>query len=460
MQSALSRHIYTDWSFYKGLLAITLPIALQNIISLGVNMMDTVMLGQLGDVAIAAANLGGQPFMILNILGFGLASGGSVLIAQYWGRRDLVRIRQLIAMTLRCALAASVVFCAACLALPRGILSIYSSESEVIRAGAEYLSVLAFSFLPYSVSNCYIMCLRAVEQVKVSMVVYGSSFFVNVFFNWCFIFGNLGCPALGVRGAAIGTLIARCAELIMVLIYMVFFEKKVRFLPRDLFDSTGGLLGDFVRNSVPVISNELLWGTGFSVLNMIMGHLGSGFVAAYGISNTVNQMVNVFIFGMCNATAVTIGRIIGEGRTADARRAAWSTLLLSGALSLVVTAVLLAGRGPILSLFSVTDETRAMASTFLGLMAVMSIFQSLASNLVVGVLRGGGDVRMTLLLDCGLLWVIAIPLGLVGAFVLELPAALVFVLLRSDNIVKTLLGLARVKSGRWVRSLTREEPAG
>ncbi|HIV87045.1 MAG TPA: MATE family efflux transporter [Candidatus Pygmaiobacter gallistercoris] len=460
MQSALSRHIYTDWSFYKGLLAITLPIALQNIISLGVNMMDTVMLGQLGDVAIAAANLGGQPFMILNILGFGLASGGSVLIAQYWGRRDLVRIRQLIAMTLRCALAASVVFCVACLALPRGILSIYSSEPEVIRAGAEYLSVLAFSFLPYSVSNCYIMCLRAVEQVKVSMVVYGSSFFVNVFFNWCFIFGNLGCPALGVRGAAIGTLIARCAELIMVLIYMVFFEKKVRFLPRDLFDSNGGLLGDFVKNSVPVISNELLWGTGFSVLNMIMGHLGSGFVAAYGISNTVNQMVNVFIFGMCNATAVTIGRIIGEGRTADARRAAWSTLLLSGALSLVVTAVLLAGRGPILSLFSVTDETRAMASTFLGLMAVMSIFQSLASNLVVGVLRGGGDVRMTLLLDCGLLWVIAIPLGLVGAFVLELPAALVFVLLRSDNIVKTFLGLARVKSGRWVRSLTREEPTG
>ena len=115
MHSALSRHIYTDWSFYKGLLAITLPIALQNIISLGVNMMDTVMLGQLGDVAIAAANLGGQPFMILNILGFGLASGGSVLIAQYWGRRDLVRIRQLFAMTLRCALAASVVFCALCL---------------------------------------------------------------------------------------------------------------------------------------------------------------------------------------------------------------------------------------------------------------------------------------------------------------------------------------------------------
>ena len=457
MKSALSRHIYTDPAFYRGLLAITLPIALQNIISLGVNMMDTVMLGQLGDVAIAAANLGGQPFMILNILGFGLASGGSVLIAQYWGRRDLDRIRRLFAMTLRCALAASALFCAACLALPRGILSIYSSEPEVIAAGAEYLSVLALSFLPYSISNCYIMCLRAVEQVKISMIVYGSSFFINVFFNWCFIFGNLGCPALGVRGAAVGTLIARCSEFAMVLVYILFFEKRVRFRPRDLLLPTGGLLGDFFKNCVPVISNELLWGTGFSVLNMIMGHMGSSFVAAYGISNTVNQMVNVFIFGMCNATAVTIGRIIGEGRVEDARRAAWSTLLLSAALSLVVTTVLLAGRGPILTLFAVTPDTRQLASTFLGLMAVMSIFQSLASNLVVGVLRGGGDVRTTLLLDCGLLWALAIPLGLVSAFVLHWSAPVVFVLLRSDNIVKTVLGLLRVKSGRWVRVLTREK---
>ena len=456
MRPALSRHIYTDPAFYRGLLAITLPIALQNIISLGVNMMDTVMLGQLGDVAIAAANLGGQPFMILNILGFGLASGASVLIAQYWGRRDMVRIRQLFTITLRCAFAASVLFCIGCLLFPQPILSIYTGEAEVIVAGAEYLSVLALSFLPYSFSNCYIMCLRAVEQVRISMVVYGSSFFVNVFFNWCFIFGNLGCPALGVRGAAIGTLIARCAELVMVLIYMIFIEKRVRFTPRTLFGPTGGLLGDFIRNSVPVISNELLWGTGFSVLNMIMGRMGSGFVAAYGISNTVNQMVNVFIFGMCNATAVTIGRIIGEGRAEDARRAAWSTLLLSAALSLVCTAILLAGRGPILTLFAVTPDTRQLANTFLGLMAVMSIFQSLASNLVVGVLRGGGDVRTTLLLDCGLLWVFAIPLGLLSAFVLHWSAPVVFVLLRSDNIVKTVLGLLRVKSGRWVRILTRE----
>ena len=300
------------------------------------------------------------------------------------------------------------------------------------------------------------MCLRAVEKVRVSMIVYGTSFFVNVFFNWCFIFGNLGCPALGVRGAAVGTLIARAAEFIMVMVYMTFIERTVCFRPLTLFGDTGGLLPDFVKNSVPVIGNELLWGTGFSALTMVMGRMGAGFVAAYGIANTVNQMVTVFIFGMCSVTAVTIGRIIGEGRLKDAQRAAWSCLALSAALSLVCSAVLLTGRGAILSLFAVSEETHALANTFLVLLALLSVFQSLAGNLVVGVLRGGGDVRMTLVLDCGFMWLVSIPLGALAAFVLGWSAPVVFVLLRSDNIVKTFVGLARVKSGKWIRVLTRE----
>ena len=456
MKTTLSRYIFTDWNFYRNLILITLPIALQNVISLGVNMMDTVMLGQLGDTAIAAANLGGQAFVILNTLGFGLASGAAVLISQYWGRRDLVRIRQLFTITLRGAFIASGLFTVLCFCFPEAVLSIYTPEPGVIRAGAQYLKLLACSFMLFSVSNCYIMCLRAVEQVKVSMVVYGVSFFINVFFNWCFIFGNLGCPALGVRGAAVGTLIARAAEFAMVLFYMTFMERTVRFRPRTLFGGTGGLLRDFAQNSLPVIGNELFWGTGFTVLSMVMGRMGAGFVAAYGIANTVNQLVTVFIYGMCSATAVTIGRIIGEGRLRDAQRAAWSCLLLSACLSFVCSGILITGRGLILSLFAVSEETRLLADTFLILMAMLGVFQSLGGTLVVGVLRGGGDVTVTFVLDCGFLWLLAIPLGALAAFVLNWSAPAVFVLLRSDNIAKTFVGLARVKSGRWIRVLTRE----
>lgn len=252
------QYFYTDWSFYKRMLAITIPIALQNVISLGVNMMDTIMLGQLGDVAIASANLGGQLFTILDVVGFGLASGAAVLIAQYWGKRDMLRIRQIFALTLRVVLVVSSLFALVGHFLPRQVLAIYTNDPAVIASGAEYLKLLSISFVLFSFSNCYIMCLRAVEQVRISMVVYGCSFFINVFFNYCFIFGKLGAPAWGVRGAAFGTVMARLFELCATLVYMCFIEKRVCFTPRWLLQLKSGLGRDYVRNSVPVVSNELL----------------------------------------------------------------------------------------------------------------------------------------------------------------------------------------------------------
>ncbi|WP_418710190.1 MATE family efflux transporter [Allofournierella sp.] len=453
----LKEHFYTDWSFYKAVLAITLPIALQNIISLGVNMMDIIMLGQLGDVAIAAANLGGQPFMILNVIGFGLASGAAVLIAQYWGKRDMPRIRQIIALSLRFALGAAVLFTLVGRLFPVQVLRIFSTDAAVIEAGAAYLEWLAVSFVFYSFSNCYIMCLRAVEQVRVSMVIYSCSFFVNVFFNYCFIFGKLGAPALGVRGAALGTILARLFECAAALVYMCFIEKRVRFTPRWLVKFRSGLFRDYIRNSVPVVSNELLWALGLAVINLTIGRMGASFTSAVSIVNVVNNLVSVFIFGMANATAVVVGKTIGEGRLRDAHRAANSTVVVSLALSFVCTALLLAGRTPIMSLYRVSAEAYSISVSLLTILAFIQPFQAVGVVMVVGVLRGGGDVRTNLLLDSGLMWALAIPLGLLGGFVFHWSAPLVFFCMRCDNIVKSIVGLFRLRSGKWIRVVTRPD---
>lgn len=452
----LREHFYLKKGFLGSVLAITLPIALQNVISLGVNLMDTVMLGQLGDVAITAANLGGQPFSILNILGFGLASGASVLISQYWGKRDMERIRQLFALSLRAVLAAAALFTLVGLVCPRQVLWLFSSEPEVIEASAQYFQVLSLSFLFFSFSNCYIMCLRAVEKVKISMLVYGTSFFVNVFFNYCFIFGNLGMPRMGVRGAALGTVIARAYECVFVLVYMCRVEKSVRFTPRWLLCAKSELLGDYARNSLPVTGNELLWGVGLSVTSAIIGRMSSQFVAASSIANVVVNLITVFIFGMANATAVTIGRTIGEGRAKEARKMANTLLAMSVALGAAVMFILLAVRRPVLGFFSVSDEARDIAYQLLTILACLAPLQAFSTNLLVGVLRGGGDVRINFILDCGLMWAISIPLGILGAFVWNLSAPVVFLLMRADYVLKFFLGLARVKSGRWIRVVTRE----
>lgn len=453
----LRKHFFFDWPFYKTVLAITLPIALQNIISLGVNMMDIIMLGQLGDVAIAAANLGGQPFMILNVTGFGLASGAAVLIAQYWGKRDLLRIRQLIALSLRFALGASILFTLVGMLLPTQVLRIFSTDAAVIEAGAAYLRWLSVSFIFFSVSNCYIMCLRAVEQVKVSIVVYSCSFFVNVFFNYCFIFGKLGAPEMGVRGAALGTIMARVFEFLAVLIYMCFVEKKIRFTPRWLLKWKSGLFRDYIVNSVPVVSNELLWALGLAIINLTIGRMGASFTTAVSIVNVVNQLVSVFIFGMANAAAVVIGKTIGQGRHKDAQRAANSIVVVSLVMSFICTALLLVGRAPIMSLYKVSAEAYSISISLMTILAAIQPFQAVGVVMVVGVLRGGGDVRTNLILDSGLMWALAIPLGLLGGFVFHWPATLVFFCMRCDNIIKSIIGLFRLTSGKWIRVVTREE---
>ena len=457
MLQTLQTRFYTDWDFYRRVLAITLPIAIQNVINLGVNMMDIIMLGQLGDTAIAAANLGGQLFIILNVTGFGLASGAAVLIAQYWGKRDMLRIRQIFALSLRFALGASALFTVLGRLFPVQIMHIFATDADVIREGAAYLEWLSVSFVFYSFSNCYIMCLRAVEQVKVSIAVYSSSFFVNVFFNYCFIFGKLGAPELGVRGAALGTIMARLFECAAVLVYMYRIERTVCFTPKWLLRFRSGLFSDYVRNSVPVVSNELLWALGVAVTNLTIGHMGPSFTSAVSIVNVVNNLVSVFIFGMANATAVVVGKTIGEGRLADARRAANSTVVVSVVLSLVGTALLLAGQRPIMSLYNVSQQAHDTALILMTILAAIQPFQAVGTVMVVGVLRGGGDVRTNLILDSGLLWVLAIPLGLLGGFVFHWSAPVVFFCLRCDNIVKSILGFIRLCSGRWVRVVTRAD---
>lgn len=400
---------------------------------------------------------GGQLFTILDVLGFGMASGAAVLIAQYWGKRDLVRIRQIFALTLRIALGVSLLFALVGHFFPQQVLRIYTPDPLVIEAGSQYLRWLSFSFVLFSFSNCYIMCLRAVEQVRVSMMIYGSSFLINIFFNYCFIFGKLGAPALGVRGAALGTVLARLFELCVTLVYMCFFEKRVGFTPIWLFRLKSGLLRDYIRNSVPVVSNELLWGIGMSVMNLTIGHMGPSFTSAMSIVIVFNQLVSVFVFGMSAATAVIVGKTIGEGRIQDAQRAANSSVLVSLCLSFISMTVLLVGRPYILGMYNVSQLAHDTAFAMLTILALMQPFQAVGCVMVVGVLRGGGDVRSNLILDSGLQWCLAIPLGLLTGFVLHWSAPAVFFCMRSDNLAKSLLGLWRLRSGRWIRVVTKEE---
>ena len=454
MPKRLKDHFIFEKQFLLNMLAIAVPIALQNIISFGVAMMDSVMLGGLGDKAISAANLGGQPFSLLMSIGFGLSSGGSVLIAQYWGRGDVARIRTVMRLSMQIVFTASSLMTLVCLLFPQQVMGLYSNEAEIVAAAAQYLQLVALSYLPYSISNNYIMSLRAVEKVTVSAAIYGTSFFVNVFFNYVFIFGAFGAPALGVRGAAVGTILARCSELLLVTIYMYAKEDTIGFRFSDCFRLKNEMIQDYTRHSLPVLGNELLWGLGISVTAAIIGRIGSVFVTANSIAAVLNQLALVSVIGVGNAAAVITGKLIGEGRMQRAKRAANTILLGSVFVGMFNCAMIFIMRPIFLSFYRITPEAYEAAYTVMGVLALLHLSLAIDITCIIGILRGGGDTKTAFAFDCGALWLVSVPMGVLSGLVWGWPVPLVYVMLKLDSPIKTILSLIRLKSGAWIRNVT------
>ncbi|MBQ5783009.1 MAG: MATE family efflux transporter [Oscillospiraceae bacterium] len=452
----LKKHFLFEKDFFKTLMAIGLPIALQNVISSGVTAMDTIMLGQLGDIAVSGASLGGQTFFLLSMACFGICGGAAVLIAQYWGKGQVEVIRRVMRIsTMFCGIAA-VIFTSLGLFIPETMLRLFSHETEVIVAGSEYLRILSFGFIFYALSNCYFLALRGVEQVKVSTTVYAMSFFVNVAVNYVFIFGKFGAPALGVKGAAIGTVAARMFEFACAMVYMYFIKNKVGFKIHCMFRLDKRLLPDFMKYALPVMGNEFIWGMGTFATGMIMGRIGSTYVAANSVVSVIYNLSSVFTFGIANSAAVICGKTIGQGDMDRAQKTANTLNLCAFAVGAVMSLVVLAARSPFISLYEITPQAKSAAFAMLTVVILIQPLAAIDIVNIVGVLRGGGDTKLALCLDGGGMWLINIPMSILLGLVLQAPPALVFLSMRCDAFIKIGIELRRIASGRWIRTVTRD----
>ena len=443
--------------FFKSVFAITLPIALQNVISFGVNAMDSIMLGSLGDIAVSGANLGGQPFFLMSMAAFGLAGGGNVLISQYWGKGDKEVIRKVMRISMLAVTVLAVLVSLVCFFFPYQVMALYTNEAEVQAAAAGYLKVISTGFVFYAIANNYMSSLRAVENVKMSTIVYGMSFFVNVFFNYMFIFGKFGAPRMGVVGAAMGTLIARIFEFICITIYMYTAEKKIGYRMHCMFKLDKALIPDFVHHALPVVGNEMIWGLGATATSMIMGRIGSTFVAANSITNVIAQLAQVFIFGISNAAAVLCGKTIGEGDRQRAQKTANTLLLLTFGFGLIGSVVILALRNPFLSIYDITPQAKDAAYNMMMVLALIQPIMAIDITCIMGILRGGGDTKLGLALDgCGM-WLCNIPMGILTGLILKIPPMWIFLAMRCDSFIKIFIEIKRISSGVWIRTVTRDD---
>ena len=331
----------------------------------------------------------------------------------------------------------------------------YSDDPAVIEAGAKYLRIIGWAYPFYSITNAMASVLRSAHIVKISIVIYLSSLIVNVSLNWVLIFGNLGAPALGIEGAAIATATARVVEFIILIIYLAFFEKKVHYTIKDFFVPVKDYVSAFVKTGAPVILNEAVWSIGTSVLSMIIGHISTEFVSANSIANIVWQAVWVVIAGMGNATSVVIGNAVGRGEEKSVILSKAKTIvLLSAAMGVLSAITLIIIRGPVINFYEVSEATKALAYDLIVSYAMIIVLQAMSMQYVVGIFRGGGDTKTAMLVDVLFLWTVAIPLGAFTGLVLGWAPPLVYIMLRSDELLKNVIGFFRLRSGKWIRDIT------
>lgn len=452
-----------DKSFYKTLLIIALPVALQQLISLAVVMLDNVMVGSLGDVSLSAVSQANQVTVFFTFFVRGISGGAALLISQYWGKKDSERIKQIFSMTfLTTVILAGVVtvfvfFC------PSLVVKFFSNNTELLSEATDYIRIACFSYVLFALSDTFISMLRCVEIVKITFVISIVSFFTNLGGNYVLIFGKLGLPAMGVQGAALATVIARAIELIIVMVFFFKVQKKITVKPKDLFFAERVMWRDFFKYGVPVLVGDVQWGLVGVVKAVVIGRLSLEMMAAVSITDVVMQLGLIFANGLAAGACVIIGKTVGAGDFKKTREYSTSIELIFGAVGIVMGLGIFFLRAFPVSLYTeISEATRVLAMQLLGIGAFTLIGTSYHMACFTGINRGAGDSRFVFKVDmiCG--WLIVIPLtvlaaaGHLGNWAPFFSLPLVFLCTRIDQCFKWIVAFIRLRGNKWIKNVTRD----
>ena len=388
---------------------------------------------------------------------FGLTSGATVLTAQYWGKGDRDAIEKILGMAVKAAVCVTALFTVSALAVPELLMQVFTNDPVVVSEGVKYLRIVAFTYIMMGVTQAYLYIMRSVERVVVATVVYLLSLICNIIMNAIFIFGLLGLPKMGVAGAALGTLCARILEVVLVAIYARLFNREIRLRFKYVLHTDKILFSDFMRYALPVVVNEVLWGLGTAANTAILGHMGSAAVAANSVAQVARQLATVVTFGISHATAIYLGKTIGEGKMelakAYGKRFVWLSLILG-----ILGGVLILISAPIANAnLALTGPAKNYLSFMFFVMSYFTVAQAFNTTMVVGVFRAGGDTKFGLIMDVSTMWGFSILLGAVAAFILHASVPVVYVILMSDELIKVPITLKRYLTYKWLRDVTREQ---
>lgn len=447
----MSRLFVKEKSFYKLILSIAVPVVLQNMITIGVNIMDTLMLGNYGEIQLSASSLANEFINIYHIMCMGMSMGAAVLTAQYYGAGNNPSLKKIVTIVLRMGLVIAAAFTVVTLLFPEELMRLYTPDEAVIEKGVLYFRISAVTYVLLGVSLILTNILRTVHQVRFPLVLSIVTFFVNVFFNWVFIYGRLGAPEMQIEGAALGTVIARLVECGSLVTYFFVFDKRIGYRIKDLFMKCGDHVRVYITYAIPVMVSDTLLALGNSAVSIIMGHIGASFVAANSIISQTVRLSTVFNQGLSSASSVITGNTLGKGERDKAYHQGLTFLCLSILIGLAAAVIILLISPLLVESFNITQETKDIAYQLMGSVSVMMVFQTVQSVLTKGVLRGGGDTRFLMLADILFLWLASIPLGYLCGLVWHLSPFWIYAALKIDWVIKSVWCIFRLRSKKWIR---------
>lgn len=436
---------------------LTASLALQNLLTYSVNMMDTLMLGRYAQNAMGGVSLCNQIQYLLQMLVVGAGEGVVVLGSQYWGKGNLKPISSIIGIALRFGGILSAALFVLVLLVPEQLLSLLSNDPSVVSQGAAYARIICFTYIIFTLTNILVTSLHSIGIVRIGYIISGSTLCINVCLNYCLIYGNFGFPELGVRGAAYATLVSRCVELLIVLFYLKYREHTLNLTMYKLIHIDRSYYRDYFHVSAPVLLNQAMWGIAQMVQTGILGNLGGNVTAANAIAVQVFQILSVAAYGSASASGIVVGKTIGSGNDSRLHQLVVTLQILFLCIGICSGLAIFLLRVPILMLFgsSLTESAHTMALQFMLVLAFTTVGTSYQMACDSGIIRGGGDTSFSAKMNTVSMWGIVVPGAALAAFVWKLSPAVVFFLLKWDQLYKIVPVVIRLRSWKWVKRVTR-----
>lgn len=452
---------FGDMGFWRIALKLAFPVAMQNLLTSSFILVDTIMVGQLGDLSLSAVGMAGQFGWFLNMITFGMCSGAAVFISQYWGAKDTAGIRRTYGIAVVSVCLISALFFVIGLLFPEGVVRIFNREPDVVEAGAAYLRIACWSYLATGVNMVFCIVLRSTENVKLPMYVSLVTTVLNAFMDYGLIFGAFGMPEMGIRGAALATVISAWAGPVLILAVSAIQRNMLISPIKELFGFNKRSIAEYYEKATPVIINETLWGLGTLLFSVIFANLGYQYYAAVTIFRTFENIAFVFFIGLCNASSIMVGKNVGAGHIKRAVEDSRRFVLFVSLCSVLTGVLIIIFRFQLASVFnlsgSITPETLKLTASLLLVYGIELPVRNLPYILIVGTFRPGGDTKIGMKLDLLSLWLCSVPLTTLAAFVFKLPFIAVFAIMYiAEDYLKVILCIKHYFTYSWLRPVTEQ----